>query len=95
MMRLSLAAVALAVLALSGCSSTQDLTTAAYTACQESIDAQYDSVTWPKTADITADGDEYTVVATIEADGQQSEATCQLTREDDSWQLSSYNVVAK
>ncbi len=89
------AAVVLGVLALAGCTATEDLTASAYTACQQNIDAQYDAVTWPSSADVTVDGDVYTVVATVEADGQQSEATCELTREDDSWLLSSYNVVAE
>ena len=90
-----LALVTVAVLALSACSATEDLTASAYAACQENIDEQYDDVTWPATAEITVEGDSYTVVATVEADGQQSEATCELTRQDDSWMLSSYNVVAQ
>ena len=90
-----LALVAVAVFALSACSATEDLTASAYSACQENVDAQYDSVTWPTTADITVVGDSYTVVATVEADGQQSEATCKLTRQDNSWMLSSYAVVAQ
>ena len=90
-----LAAVAVAILMLCGCSTAEDLTASAYAACQENIDAQYDDVTWPATAEITVDGDSYTVVATVEADGQQSEATCELTRQDDSWMLSSYTVVAR
>ncbi len=92
---MKLALVAVAVLALSACSSAEDLSASAYSACQENIDAQYDAVTWPATADISVQGDVYTVVATVEADGQKSEATCELTHEDDSWLLSSYNVVAQ
>lgn len=90
-----LAAVAVGILVLCGCSATEDLTASAYSACQQNIDAQYDAVTWPASADVSVEGDAYTVIATVEADGQQSEATCVLTREDDSWLLSSYNVVAQ
>ena len=94
-MRAPVVILAIAVLALSACSSPEDLRASAYTACQENIDAQYGAVSWPTSADITVEGDVYTVVAAVEADGQQSEATCELTREDDSWLLSSYTVVAK
>lgn len=90
-----LAAVAVGILVLCGCSATEDLTASAYSACQQNIDAQYDAVAWPASADVSVEGDAYTVIATVEADGQQSEATCVLTREDDSWLLSSYNVVAQ